>query len=264
MFFMGRFLGTLFPVNKLHAGKMIRSLSAKFKDQEACADIATGVFGTSEWRIDSEGTLHIGEGVFAKSSAQSPWSIHSKVIKKITFESKVKSISDSLSYLFNSLELVTQIEGISFLDTTESTDMQYMFSGLRNLVSLDVASFNTCKVTNMDNMFFCLSSIECLDLANFNTSNVTTMRAMFAGMTKLKVLDVTSFDTTKVTNMVGMFYNLKNLEVLKIANFNINKVITANQMFSGLDSLKYLSLGDFNKWKIIHKKYNEQGEKINT
>jgi surface protein len=62
-----------------------------------------------------------------------------------------------------------------FFDTSQYTDMSFMFDNCRNLQI--VPQFDTSNVTNMDYMFR-----NCTSLANipyFNTSNVTSMLDMF-------------------------------------------------------------------------------------
>ena len=73
-------------------------------------------------------------------------------------------------------------------DTTEVTDMGYMFYKCSSLENLDIKNFNTSNVTNMNSMFSECSSLENLDIKNFNTSNVTNMNSMFSECRNLKEL----------------------------------------------------------------------------
>lgn len=51
--------------------------------------IASGTFGTIEWIIDFEGTLHIGPGEMPAIFALEPWKYYSSDVKKIIIEGKV-------------------------------------------------------------------------------------------------------------------------------------------------------------------------------
>ena len=76
------------------------------------------------------------------------------------------------------------IETIYFgsgFNTSNVTDMSYMFSQCFSLTSLDVSIFNTSNVTNMAAMFGSCHSLSNLELSNFNTSDVTNMCQMFWG-----------------------------------------------------------------------------------
>ena len=68
---------------------------------------------------------------------------------------------------------------LSYLDTSDVTDMSYMFQHCTNLTSLDVSSFSTSNATNMYGMFEECTNLTTLDLSSFDTSNVTIMSWMF-------------------------------------------------------------------------------------
>ncbi|WP_218657184.1 BspA family leucine-rich repeat surface protein, partial [Enterococcus hirae] len=145
---------------------------------------------------------------------ESPWSsnkVDNKAIKKIVLAGKVVAPENS-NYLFSTstvgkdLTNVTEIEGLSQLDTSNVTDMSYMFFGMSSVTSLDVSSFDTSNVTTMSYMFYGMSSVTGLDVSNFDTSNVTTMGYMFKGMGSVTSLDLSNFDTSNVTDMTDMFF----------------------------------------------------------
>ncbi|WP_276414676.1 MucBP domain-containing protein, partial [Lactococcus garvieae] len=175
--------------------------------QASSSDIASGVFGTAPWRIDSSGVLHIGTGQFSNTTdkVSSPWNDHQKQINEIVFEGKVTGATDSYG-LFSNLSNVKSISNLSSFDTSNVTDMSGMFDSMSSLTSLDLSSFDTSNVTNMNAMFSRMSSLTNLDLSSFDTSNVTNMNSMFYIMSSLTSLDLSSFDTSNVTDMSGMFY----------------------------------------------------------
>ncbi|EMF0260758.1 BspA family leucine-rich repeat surface protein [Enterococcus hirae] len=174
---------------------------------------ATGWWGTSPYNFDENtGTLTIGAGELS-GYEESPWNsgtVDLEAIKKIVLSGKVVAPENS-NYLFSTstankdLTNVTEIEGLSQLDTSNVTDMSYMFFGMSSVTGLDVSSFDTSNVTNMHSMFNFVSSLTSLDVSNFDTSNVTDMGYMFNFVSSLTSLDVSSFDTSKVTDMGNMF-----------------------------------------------------------
>ncbi|MCR1912840.1 BspA family leucine-rich repeat surface protein [Enterococcus hirae] len=175
--------------------------------------VETDTWGTSPYMFDKDtGTLTIGAGELS-GYKESPWSsnkVDNKAIKKIVLAGKVVAPENS-NYLFSTstvgkdLTNVTEIEGLSQLDTSNVTDMSYMFFGMSSVTSLDVSSFDTSNVTTMSYMFYGMSSVTGLDVSNFDTSNVTTMGYIFKGMGSVTSLDLSVFDTSNVTTMQDMF-----------------------------------------------------------
>ena len=75
----------------------------------SAANIASGTFGTSAWRIDSNGALYIGAGEFSDTplnqggdTSSSPWVQWRSLITSIHFEAPVIA-SDSLNNLFDNI-----------------------------------------------------------------------------------------------------------------------------------------------------------------
>ena len=139
---------------------------------------------------------------------------------------------------------------LSNFNTSDVTDMCFMFGGCSSLTSIDLSSFNTSQVTNMDEMFGGCSSLASIDLSSFNTSKVTNMDGMFGGCSSLTSIDLSSFNTSKVTNMDRMFGTCSSLISLDLSNFNTSKVTNMQSMFDGCSSLTSLDLNGFNTSKV--------------
>ena len=139
---------------------------------------------------------------------------------------------------------------IANLDTSNVTNMNYMFSSCDRLANLDLSSFNTSNVTNMISMFNDCVKLTTLDLTNFDTSKVTSMGNMFYNCQKLTTLDLTNFDTSKVTNMGSMFNNCLSLTTLDLSSFNTSNVTSMSYMFNNCLSLTTLKLTNFDTSKV--------------
>ncbi|UYT10304.1 BspA family leucine-rich repeat surface protein [Lactococcus garvieae] len=205
-------------------------------------DIASGIFGTSKWRVDSEGILHIGEGEFSTSTGESPWRDYRDDIEYIVFEGPVMANANSSS-LFNALNKVQTFENLSLLNTANVTNMSNMFSDMSSLTSIDLSNFATSKVTTLQNLFARSTALVNVDLSNFDTSNVTGMNGMFNGASSLKVLNLSSFDTSKVTNTTSMFYKTFNLSQITLGrNFKFGSGlpgVPVSDMYTG----KWINVG---------------------
>ena len=147
---------------------------------------------------------------------------------------------------------LTAITGIENLNTSNVTDMRFMFGYCSKLTSLDVSGFNTENVTDMTLMFFGCSGLTNLDVSHFNTSNVTRMVTMFGDCSGLTNLDLSGFNTAKVTDMNGMFYNCSGLTSLDVSSFNTENVTDMTMMFYGCSGLMVLDISNFNTSNVTH------------
>ena len=167
------------------------------------------------------------------------WSGVSSNITRVVIEDAFKP--KTAYYLF-SLPNVASITGLNNLNTGQTTNMQGMFTGASNLVSLDLSNFNTANVTDMSNMFRDCSDLESVDLSGFDTSNVTTMFGMFTNCFVLDDLDLSDFDTSSVENMNYMFGECRGLTSLDLSTFDTSSVEEMTYMFSGCASLETLDV----------------------
>ena len=227
--------------------------------------IASGTWGTCQWEIDANGklTVYPGTGASQENSAFSPWSSYSDKITSVVFasgaSSKVKLPANS-SNLFDSLDKVTTMD-LSGADTSQVTDMSYMFWHCTSLASLDLSSFNTSNVTNMAYMFAmpnpqysygARSSLKSLSLSGWNTSKVTSMSGMFSGCCSLESLNVSGFNTSQATDMSSMFYCCSQLKSLDLSKFDVSRVTDMYSMFEGCTSLASLNLSGFNTSQVTN------------
>jgi len=134
-------------------------------------------------------------------------------VTKVVFDPSFAGARPTTTYdWFYGMENLQSITGMSYLNTSEVTDMGSMFTNCKKLTSLDVSHFNTSKVIYMNQMFYGCTGLTSLDLSSFNTSNVTNMRYMFAGCTNLRTIYVGSgWSTAAVTSSGYMFNNCTSL-----------------------------------------------------
>jgi len=150
----------------------------------------------------------------------------------------------NMHYMFFDISNLTTLNLSSF-NTSNVTNMRYMFSGMSNLTAINLSSFNTSQVTDMSYIFSYMFKLTSLDLSNFDTSKVTNMGSMFYYMPELATLNLSNFDTSKVTNMSSMFYYMSKLTTLDLSNFDTSKVTNMRDMFSGMSNLTALNLSSF-------------------
>ena len=136
-------------------------------------------------------------------------------------ENKIKSVIFSGSYSGNTYNFTYKLN-LSDWDTSNVTDMGWMFSNCHGLTYIDLSKFNTSNVTNMSSMFYNCNSLTYLDVSKFDTSNVTDMSFMFESCNS-KSLDLSNFNTDNVANITGMFKSCTSLERLNLVGLNLRK-----------------------------------------
>ena len=168
-------------------------------------------------------------------------------VTNVVFDPSFATARPTTTYeWFKDMTNLTTITGIEYLNTSEVTDMRYMFDQCGNLTTLDVSSFNTANVTNMAYMFRYCSNLKSLDVSSFNTENVTNMAYMFFDCEKLTSLVVSSFNTENVTDMSHMFSNCRELTSLDLSSFNTANVTDMTYMFASCWDLASLDVSSFN------------------
>ena len=154
--------------------------------------------------------------------------------------------TDSLVYTTNDNEnggmfsYCSKLQSITFgegWNTSQVTNMKYMFKDCNKLTSLDLSNFNTSNVTDMQYMFEDCNNLTSLDVSNFNTSNVTNMQYMFEDCNNLTSLDVSNFNTSNVTNMTQMINECYDLTELNISNWYLNSEVDVTDIFQDTNVL---------------------------
>ena len=139
---------------------------------------------------------------------------------------------------------------LSSFDTSKVTNMGYMFYNISNPTTLDISSFDTSQVRSMHSMFSAMFNLTTLNLSHFDTSKVTDMAGMFYSVSTLRTLNLSNFDTSQVTDMNHMFYNMSNLTTLNLSNFDTSQVTDMGSMFARVSSLITLDLSSFDTSQV--------------
>ena len=101
---------------------------------------------------------------------------------KVEFHSSFKNYYPKSCFCwFSQFNNLKEIVGMKeFLNTSDVSDMRYMFHDCVSLTSLDLSSFNTANVTDMEGIFQSCEALKSLDLRSFNTGKTKSMRFMFS------------------------------------------------------------------------------------
>ena len=144
----------------------------------------------------------------------------------------------STAYWFLGMRNLQSFSGLSYLNTSEVTNMSSMFNNCSGLTSLDLSSFNTAKVAYMESMFLRCSGLTSLNLSSFNTANVGDMSSLFEDCTGLTCLDLSSFNTARASFIPYMFYRCSNLTTIYAGSgWNLPADAYSEGMFKDCTSL---------------------------
>lgn len=148
------------------------------------------------------------------------------------------------SRLFCSCSNLNHIHFNGHFHTIDATDMSYMFFKTRPK-SLDLSSIQTTNVTNMSWMFSSCIMDASLDLSGFDTSHVTNMSSMFSNFSSSSLI-LTGFNTANVENMECMFSGCR-VSKLDLSSFQTHNVKDVTAMFHDCDAQLTLVNPDFRK-----------------
>ena len=207
---------------------------------QLCLDFFQNIHGNEMYITDKNGNSIDINKTYTDNELKEITNGEIKIGGKLN-NSCIKKIREN----FKSSEKITFDKNI---DTSDVTDLSYMFDGFKKLDSVcGLMGFNTSNVTNMSFMFN-----KCINLKfvifPLNTSEVTDMSYMFYGCKNLNTLAFyKKANTEKVTNMSYMFAGCENLKNLNLENLNTTNVTNISHMFS--DCIR-ITLNSFNTLKF--------------
>ena len=207
--------------------------------------VTQGRNGNVHWELDDDGVLTINavsgtDGMFDDWGTDDnllPFTgIDTYAVKKVVFTSSVKT-NGTCYGLFKEMRNLTEIENLTYLDTSNSINSAQMFFRCEKLTSVDLTGMETSNVLDMSNMFgFCyrLQTIN-WNKTKFNTSSVQNMARMFYHCRAIEFDEnaFSGFDTSNVISMGGMFSYCGKIDKLNLTSFNTANTTNMDSMFWG-------------------------------
>jgi surface protein len=140
--------------------------------------------------------------------------------------------TNNLTLMFESCQSITNILNINYWDTSNVTDMSYMFQAAQ-LFDDNIGDWNVSNVIDMTGMFDTANSFNnggSGSISNWDTSNVVNMDSMFLNATVFNQ-PLSIWNVGNVTNMNNMF-ELASSFNQPIDNWNVENVTTMAGMFA--------------------------------
>ena len=206
--------------------------------------------GTLSFQYGYKKTLGNDEYPLNEEDNSPSWN-EKRDVTKVVFDKSFAQVRPTSCYKwFYNFGKLTTIEGIENLNTSNVTNMGYMFYGCSVLTSLDVSNFNTSNVTNMSSIFNSCKKLTFLDVSHFDTQNVVWMSYMFSFCSGLTSLDISHFDTKNVVVIDGIFAGCCGLTSLDVSHLNTQNMASMAQMFYLCSGLTTLDLSNFDTQKV--------------
>ena len=229
--------------------KGVSNVGDKFSDYPAkIASIPTGgsTSGVSQWTgtVDRAGLTELGWSTTDIDNFQANVRWYDWQNPNYTVVDADKSITYIDQYKDN-----RDVRYAKMLDTSQVTDMKYMFSGCTRLTT--IPALDTSKVDNMSQMFNSCTSL--ISIPALDTSKVTNMFAMFSGCSSLTTIP--ALDTSQVTDMYGMFKGCSSLT--SIPALDTSQVTNTVFMFSGCSRLTTIPALDTSKVTNMSYMFND-------
>ena len=159
----------------------------------------------------------------------------------IKFNEEITSCEKMFSGIDNLIEI-----DLSNFDNSKVTSMNSIFQNCKQLKNINFGNINTSLVEDMSSLFEYCQALTSIDLSNFDTSSVIKMNYMFSHCSNIKSIDASSFNTAKLEEMEYLFsFNIQMI-IVDLSSFDTSNVKTIEGMFYHCESLKYLNLENFN------------------
>ena len=184
-----------------------------------------------EYRADTD------KGFLGSTDNAHPWSELAGNVNKVVFYQgfgEDAHLTD-MSGWFSDFTALTEVEGITSLNTTDVTSIEGLFSGCTSLTYVDMSGMNISGA--VDTMFAGCENLKSVDLSNATISS-SSINSMFAGMTNLESISFKDADASAVSDFGSMFAGCENLTDINLGEgFSTDSVESGDDMFAGCELL---------------------------
>lgn len=197
-----------------------------------------------EYRADTD------KGFLGSTDNAHPWSELAGNVNKVVFYQgfgEDAHLTD-MSGWFSDFTALTEVEGITSLNTTDVTSIEGLFSGCTSLTYVDMSGMNISGA--VDTMFEGCENLKSVDLNNATISS-SSINSMFAGMTNLESISFKDADASAVSDFGSMFAGCENLTDINLEGFKTSGAVNMNCMFEGCKGLERLDIRDFETGAVI-------------
>ena len=129
------------------------------------------------------------------------WKGNNTSITEVSFDASFATARPtSTSNWFIGMTKLATITNIGYLNTSNVTNMKYMFQNCQSLKSINLSKFNTAKVTDMSYMFDGCSGLTSISFAQFDMTKVSNSNYMVRSCTSLTGVTISATMTKASSN----------------------------------------------------------------
>ena len=143
--------------------------------------------------------------------------------------------------LFSGCKNIVSID-CSHFDCSEVRNCSYMFRDCSLLKSIEFGNLDFCLVSDFCGMFYCCNELQKINLPKFNTKNAIYFNYMFYECKKLKNVDISIFDSSSCQSMEYMFYGCENINEIDMLKWDMKNLSEMSYLFYGCKNLKKLKM----------------------
>ncbi|WP_367295816.1 BspA family leucine-rich repeat surface protein [Levilactobacillus yonginensis] len=232
--------------------------SARMAAPVAPVEVQTGVWGTSKWTLNDQGTMTIFAGTLGRAFNQFD-STNDNIFgaTKVVFDGTAGKIvlPANANSLFASFEKVTAYEGLDNVDTSQVAMMNNLFAENLALTSIDLSSWDFSQVSNVSYMFAGQSPaiLQEMQLKSVKLGKsfhaAINLTGMFQNATNLTDVDFANWDLSHALNIQNMLSGT-GFSTLDVSGWNVGHVTATRDAFSNMANLTAINLGDWQTGKV--------------
>ncbi|MBQ5334541.1 MAG: BspA family leucine-rich repeat surface protein [Oscillospiraceae bacterium] len=130
-------------------------------------------------------------------------------------------------------------------DFSGTKDITALFSGCSRLRDVKLTGLDFSSVTKVSSCFAVCTELESVDLTGSSFSACESFASMFANCYRLKSVKGLSADSPALNSLSGMFYNCVALSSIDLSAFHTDTAVSFDKMFQNCCGLTELDLSGF-------------------
>ena len=131
----------------------------------------------------------------------------------------------------------------------EDVNMDYMFKGIEELISVIMISIKNPKIKSMISSFESCVNLASFTVNGFDFKEVKSMKKVFSG-TKISIFNIKDFNTNSIEDMSYMFAN-SDISKIVLSQLNTTNVKNMSYMFYECYSLIDVDISKINTKNVI-------------